>query len=479
MQLFAGKNVTVIGLGIEGQDLVRFFAEEGAHVTVSDAKSPERLEAQLAAIAGLDVTLSLGANRRESVEGADLVAVTQGAPLSLPPVERARELGIRITSLTELFLQLCPGIVVGISGSSGKTTTTSLVGAILTASGRPTVVGGNIGRPLLSLLGSIAPETWIVLEVSHTQLLLTDRSPHVACLTNVTPNHLDQFSWEAYVDLKRNLIRHQTPADLTILNLDNAITREMAGDTAGCALYFSLSPNIPGDGAFVRQDQIFQRWIGREAAVLPVADIPLRGRHNVENVVCATAVAAACGVDPETTAASIRSFQPVPHRLERVAEIDGASYYNDSIATTPERTLAGLHSFDETIVLLLGGRDKHLPLEDLATEANRRCRGVICFGEAGDLLASAIKAAHPHRICEPTIRRVATLEDAVQAAANMAQAGDVVLLSPACNSFDAYDNFERRGEAFRALVRAHADQAGGPIADSRLRSKEAQSSNEA
>jgi UDP-N-acetylmuramoylalanine--D-glutamate ligase len=451
---YAGRRVAVIGLGIEGQDLVRFFATQGASVIVSDAKPASALSSQLGAIADLEIELSLGENEDSAVEGADLVAVTQGAPLDLPSLVLARTRGIPITSRTRLFFERCSGPIVGISGSSGKTTTTSLVGAIFAESGRHTVVGGNIGGPLLTRLNEVDASTWVVLEVSHTQLQLTDRSPYVACLTNITPNHLDRFTWPEYVNLKRNLIAHQSRDDVAVLNLDNEVTRAMTSDTPAKILHFSLGSELPGDGALLRDGWVWLRLTGTETRVLPLNEIPLRGQHNVENVVCATAIAAACGIPAPPIREAVRSFRAVPHRLEHVDDIDGVAYYNDSIATAPERTLAGMRSFSEPLVLLLGGREKHLPLEELAAEAASRCRAVICFGEAGTLLAQACVSAHAQGSCAPFIRVVDTLEDSVQLAHHQARNGDVVLLSPACTSFDAYDNFEQRGEAFRSFVKA-------------------------
>jgi UDP-N-acetylmuramoylalanine--D-glutamate ligase len=450
----AGMRVTVIGLGIEGQDLVRFFATRGAIVTVSDAKPAAALARQLDAIAGLPVRLSLGENRADIVDGADLVAVSQGAPLSLPPIARAIELGIPLTSRTRFFLEHCRGTVVGISGSSGKTTTTSLVGSIFAASGRPYVVGGNIGGPLLSRLDDISEDTWAILEISHTQLVMAQQSPHIACLTNVTPNHLDHFTWDEYVGLKQNLIAYQTAEDLVILNLDNEITRGFGASARGQLLHFSVRSAIPGDGAFLQNERLVVRRAGIEQDVLPVTEVPLRGRHNVENAVCAAAVASACDIPAAVIAEGIRGFQAVPHRLEMVRNLGGISYYNDSIATTPERTLAGLRSFEQPLVLLLGGREKHLPLEELADEAARRCRAVICFGEAAALLAHACCVAHPQGSSAPFIRAVPGLRDAVGLASSLAQDGDVVLLSPACTSFDAYENFEERGAEFRTLIQS-------------------------
>jgi UDP-N-acetylmuramoylalanine--D-glutamate ligase len=456
---YSGMRVTVFGLGVEGLDLVRFFSSQGAWVTVSDAKPAEMLGPALAAVADLELVLSLGGNSADAVESADLVAVAQGVPLDLPPIVRARERGIPVTSRTELFFDLCQGTIVGISGSSGKTTTTSLVGAIIGASGRDCVVGGNIGGPLLSRLPEINETTWVVLEISHTQLQLADRSPHIACLTNVTPNHLDRFSWDEYVALKHRLIAHQAANDLAILNFDDPITRDWTEGAAAEVLTFSTTSSVPADGAFLRGQQVIARRHGNETAVLPTADIPLRGAHNVENVLAAIAVAAACEVPMQIAADAVRHFHAPPHRLEVVDSVAGVTYINDSIATTPERTLAGLRSFEQPIVLLLGGRDKHLPLEELAQESSRRCRAVVCFGEAADLLAAACRSAHPHGLCAPVIRNSRTLSDAVGFAAALAQEGDVVLLSPACTSFDAYDNFEQRGAEFRTLVRGLASSA--------------------
>ena len=464
---FAQQRVTVIGLGVEGTDLARFFAEQGARVTVSDAKPAERLGPSLKAIADLDLKLSLGGNAEAAVDGADLVALSQGVPLDLPAVRRARERGIPLTSRTRLFFELCPGTIVGISGSSGKTTTTSLVGAIVAADGRECVVGGNIGGPLLDKLGQIGPNTWVVLEISHTQLQMTDCSPHIACLTNVTPNHLDRFSWDEYVGLKRNLIAHQSGGDVAVLNFDDPITRSWAGLTASGVLAFSRLPDPEHDGAFLRDGQIICRCAGTERTVLRIDEIPLRGAHNVDNVLAAVATAAACDVPIPLAAGAIRHFSAPPHRLEVVGSAGGVTYVNDSIATTPERTLAGLRAFKEPIVLLLGGREKHLPLEELADECSRRCHAVVCFGEAGELLATACKSGHLHGTCDPTVRSVASLADALAAAARLARPGDVVLMSPACTSFDAYDNFEQRGAEFRALVtelnenrEVHSSQSG-------------------
>lgn len=452
----AGKRVTVLGLGIEGVDLVRFLVAHGAEVTASDAKTADRLRTALERLEGLPVRYSLGANRPEDVAGAEYLFVSQSVPLDIPAVQEARRRGIPVSSMTRLFMELCPAPIVGITGSSGKTTTTSLVGAMFAAAGRPHVVGGNIGVGLLDLLDRVTPEMTVVLELSHTQLQLTDRSPHVACVLNVTSNHLDRFSWDEYRGLKRNILAYQSTDDVAVLNRDDAESAAMASVAKGAVHWFSVRRDVEGDGAFVRDGVVTVRRRGVEEPVVPVNAIPLRGEHNVANVVAAAAVGAACGLPADAMERGVRTFQPVPHRLEFVAEIDGVEYYNDSIATTPERTRAGMRSFDEPLVLLLGGREKHLPLDDLVRDALERCHAVILFGEAAPLLEAAFEAgvAHVPYEARPAIRRVTTLEEAVEAARAEAAPGDVVLLSPACTSFDAYENFEQRGDHFRRLVRA-------------------------
>lgn len=454
------KRVTVLGLGIEGVDLVRYLASHGAIVTVSDLKSPEELSRRIQELDGLPVRFSLGEHRVDDIASAELVFVSQGVPLTLPALKEARKRGVPVSSMTKLFLELCPGAVIGITGSSGKTTTTALVAAMFTACGRRHVVGGNIGVGLLGLLDQIAPEMWVVMEMSHTQLETAERSPHIACVLNVTPNHLDRYSWEEYTALKLRILQHQSRKDIAVLNLDDEVACSFATEAPGQVVWFSGRRVPSGDAAFIREGAVVWRKGAVETKLLPVDEIPLRGAHNVANVLAAVAVAAIAGLESDAIARAVREFTPVPHRLELVGRIDDVAYYNDSIATTPERTLAGLASFSEPVVLLLGGREKKLPLEDLAREAVGRCRAVVCFGEAGPMLEEALRSAAGASTSPPPVERVQTLEQAVRAARNHAQAGDVVLLAPACTSYDAYQNFEERGEDFRRIVGRLAAKGG-------------------
>ncbi|MBI2887678.1 MAG: UDP-N-acetylmuramoyl-L-alanine--D-glutamate ligase [Chloroflexi bacterium] len=450
-----GRRVTVVGLGIEGTALVRHLAAEGAQVTVSDAKPAEALAANLARIADLPVRLSLGANRPEDCLEADVVFVSQGVPLDISALAQARQQGVPFSSVTRLFMERCPAPILGITGSAGKTTTTALAGAIFQAAGQPALVGGNIGVMLLDRLAELTPRHWAVLEISHTQLELTDRSPRVAVVTNISPSHADRYpSMEQYIALKERMFRFQGPEDWLALNWDDPVTRGMAARAPGKVTWFSLHKAPPGDGAFIREGTIHLRQAGGETAVLPAEEIRLMGEHNVANVLAACAATAAAGAAPEAMATAVRTFTGVEHRLEWVRQAVGADYYNDSIATTPERTVAGLRCFNRPVILLAGGREKHLPLESWVAEVTRRCAGIVFFGEAGPLLEQALAPRWDGR---ESLVRVPSLEEAVAAAARLARPADVVLLSPACTSFDQYPNFEARGRHFKELVEALPD----------------------
>jgi UDP-N-acetylmuramoylalanine--D-glutamate ligase len=457
-----GKRVTVIGLGIEGVDVARYAASHGAvEVTVIDSRPAPALTARLDQLRGLAIRFALGPESTADIARCDVLFASQSVRMTHPLLDEARRRGIRISSMTREFMELCPGPTIGITGSSGKTTTTALVAHMLATAGVPFRAGGNIGVGLLGLVDGMDERTWAVIEISHTQLQLTDRSPHVGAVLNVTPNHLDRFTWDEYVALKQNLVRHATADDYVVLNLDEPVSAAMHKLSPARVVHFTSTDAIPGDGAFLRDGAVFVRRDAVEAMVLDVSEIPLRGRHNVENVLAASAIASAAGIEPPVIAAAIRSFEPVPHRLELVGEVEGVRYVNDSIATTPERTLAGIRAFAEPLVLLLGGKDKDLPKDDLAQEALERCSGIVYFGADGALLEAVVEASAASVPFEdrPITARVATLAEAVEQARGMAGPGDVVLLSPACTSFDAYANFEERGEEFRRLVRAMQAEA--------------------
>ncbi len=455
---FAGLRVGVVGLGVEGIDIVRFLHREGAaEIVVSERKPIDALRESIRALGGIPVAIEAGGNDPGLAARVDALFVSQGVPGDLPLLAAARDAGLPVTAMMRLFLQRCPAPVIGITGSAGKTTVTSLVGAMFEAAGRPAFVGGNIGRGLLSALDEIGPETTVVLEISHTQLARTDRSPRLAAVLNVTPNHLDQFSWDGYVDLKRNLVRWQRPGDLAVLPGDEPVAAGFAADTPATVHRFGMGP-FGGPGATIAGGRIV--WRDGDAAhdVCPAADVRLPGAHNRDNVLAAVAIGGAWGLPPAAMAAAIRGFTGVPHRLETVAEVAGVRYVDDSIATTPERTVAALRALGGPIVLLLGGREKRLPLDPLAEAARGRLRGAVGFGEAGGAFTEALRAAG----AAPSVAAYDDLAGAVAAARSIARPGDTVLLSPAGTSFDAYPNFAARGDHFRALARGEegADDAG-------------------
>ncbi|MXZ88992.1 MAG: UDP-N-acetylmuramoyl-L-alanine--D-glutamate ligase [Dehalococcoidia bacterium] len=442
----ADARALVYSLGIEGRDLARWLLARGASVTMADSRTEQQLEAAGATPPdGVERTV-----RGELLdpEGFDLLAVSQSVLRDHLNIVRAHELGIPVVSQLALALRLCRGRVVGVTGSSGKSTTTALVGAMAERAGIDHLVGGNLGGSLLDRIEAVAETTSVILEMSHTQLQYTDRSPAIAAVTNITPNHLDQFSWPDYVDLKRSILQYQDSDGLAILNADDETSRELRADVRGRLAEVSLAGPVAGDGAWLEGDAIMSRRGGAAERVASTSDLRLRGRHNVANAVLAVAIAGAMGLSREAIADTLGRFPGLPHRLQVVGRAHGAVWINDSISTSPERAVAALEAVTEPAILLLGGREKDLPLDKLRATAGDRCRAAVCFGEAATPFAEAMAGA------VETVVRVETLDEAVAAAATIAREGDVVLLSPAGTSFDAYPRFEARGEAFAALVAA-------------------------
>jgi UDP-N-acetylmuramoylalanine--D-glutamate ligase len=445
-----GQRALLVGLGARTHvALARFMAQHGAAVTITDAKPADRLATEMALLGDLPVRYALGRHRVEDFIAADVVYVSPGVPADLPEIVAARRAGRPISSEMALFFALCAAPIVGITGSAGKTTTTSLVGAMLQAAGRRTWVGGNIGTPLIEHVLEIAPSDWVVLELSSFQLELLEQSPHVAAVLNITPNHLERHgTLAAYAEAKRNILRYQQPDDWAVLGYDNPITHAFGAACAGHVLYVSTQVPV-GAGTFVRDGTLWLRWRGQETPIMRRDELQLPGEHNVANALAACAVAAACGVSTVAMAEVLRTFAGVEHRLETVRLWRGVRFVNDSIATAPERTVAALRSIDGPLILLVGGRLKQgVALHELAALARQRARLVVAFGEAGDVLAQALMAADG----PSAVRRVADLRAAFDVAVAATQPGDVVLLSPAGTSFDAFRDFEERGRAFKALV---------------------------
>ena len=447
-----GKRVMVLGLARQGIALARFLAEQGAHVTVSDVKTAEQLAEAIKGLEGLAIQCALGGHPMELLDGCDLLCLSGGVPVDLPIVVKAQERGIALANDAQIFVERCPVPVIGITGSAGKTTTTVLTGEMLKAAGFKTWVGGNIGNPLIADLANIMPDDQVVMELSSFQLEVMTTSPHIAAVLNITPNHLDRhLSMEAYIAAKKRILDFQDLKDVAILGYDDVEARKLSGDACGYVRFFSQQALV-GRGAFVRDGNIVLRR-DEEQVVCAVCDLKLRGPHNVWNVLAACALAGEAGAGVEAMAQVATSFAGVAHRLQLVRELRGVRYYDDSIATAPERLIAALRSFDEPIVLLCGGRDKHLPWEEAARLMVERVSHVVLFGEMAGLVKSQVsnlQSQMPNS--EFHVHEAGTLESAVQIAAQMAQPGDVVLLSPGGTSFDAFGDFAERGTKFAEYV---------------------------
>lgn len=451
--VYEGERATIVGLGREGTALARFLVQHGAEVTVTDIKKEELLKDQMADLAGLPIKYHLGEHPEEVLQ-ADVVFVSPGVPQGIPILVEARHRGIALSSETRLFFGLCPAPIIGVTGSSGKTTTTSLVGEIMKADGRRTFVGGNIGSPLIDIVEQIGPQDAVVMELSSFQLEVLDQSPHVAAVLNLSPNHLDRHeSMDDYVAAKSNIVRFQTEEDYVVLNADQKLTRELSEICRGQTVLFSRQGRVDR-GAFLEDGQATVRWGDVDHRICKASEIGLLGLHNVENVLAACAIASAAGARVRAMRSAVVSFQGVEHRLELVEEVDGVRYYDDSIATSPQRTIAALDSFTDPVILLAGGREKHLPLDALAERILQTVKALVLFGEAAPLLEQAV-AEKEHQQAGERLRlfRSSDLAQAVQTAARIAQPADVVLLSPACTSFDSYRDFAERGDHFKSLVR--------------------------
>lgn len=451
------RSVVILGLARQGKALARFLVEQGARVTVSDARSAEALRGTLAELEGLPLRYVLGGHPLELLDGCDLLCLSGGVPNDLPIVQEAARRGIPLSNDAQEFMARSPAPVIGITGSAGKTTTTALVGEMVRAAGFTTWVGGNIGNPLITDLGRMQPTDRVVMELSSFQLELMTVSPAVAGVLNITPNHLDRHkTMAAYQAAKAHIVQHQRPDDVAVLGYDEPNARSLATQTAAQVRYFSGSAEVE-EGTFLRGETLVLRRDGRETEIIRRDELRLRGLHNVLNVLAAAALADAAGVPVAAMRSAIIGFTGVEHRLEEVRRWQGVLWVNDSIATAPERVLAALASFTEPLILLAGGRDKDLPWEEFARRAVRRVRVVITFGEAAGLIQRHLEAAWAEVGAAATLETLipaGTLEQAVTEAAARARPGEVVLLSPGGTSFDAFRDFAERGERFRQLVAA-------------------------
>jgi UDP-N-acetylmuramoylalanine--D-glutamate ligase len=448
---YRGRRVVILGMARQGIALARYLTDHRATVVVSDLRPAEELTHSLAQLTDVPVTTVLGGHPVSLLDGADLVCLSGGVPTDAPIVREANSRGIPITNDTQIFLERCPSPVIGITGSAGKTTTTALVGELcrlgLATADRRVWVGGNIGRSMLPDLAEIRPDDLVVMELSSFQLEILSQSPCMAAVLNLTPNHLDRHkTMERYAAAKARILEYQTETGIAVLGRDDAGAWSLRDRVRGRLRLFSAEA-IVEPGAFVRDGRITVRNEKEEAAVCPIGEVRLRGGHNLLNLLAALALADAAEVSIPAMAEIARTFAGVEHRLELVRELNGVQWYDDSIATAPERMMAALRAFSEPIVLLVGGRDKDLPWSGAASLIAERVRDLVLFGEAAGLVHSHLDVSRLR-----TVAQVDSLEAAVETAARLARPGDVVLLSPGGTSFDAYRDYAERGDHFRALV---------------------------
>lgn len=453
-----GKRVVIIGAARQGLALARYLARHGAQVTLNDRREAGQMQHEINTLAATGVAWALGGHPISLLDApTDLLCISGGVPLNNPLVVEAAKRGIALSNDTQIFMEAVPCKTIGITGSAGKTTTTTLLGRIAQsgAAGRygRVWVGGNIGDPLINYLDEMQPSDLAILEISSFQLEQMTLSPRIGAILNITPNHLDRHgTMEAYTAAKARMIAFQTESDVAVLGRDDPGAWSQTGLVRGRLLSFGFSPLADGqDGAFVENDRFYIREGGQTVPLNVELDIELRGHHNALNILAACTLAHAAGFTPQAMKSGISDFRGVPHRLEYVRSWHGAQFYNDSIATAPERAIAAVKSFDGPMVLMLGGRDKDLPWEDLGALVRQRVEHVVIFGESAAKIAAAIGERAPGS--KPfSVVRCANLREAVAAAARLAQPGYVVLFAPGGTSFDEFRDFEERGERFKTWV---------------------------
>lgn len=449
-----GKRVLVVGLGKSGIASALFLKAHGAQVTVSDAKPPDQLSEDINHLLDRGIVVETGGHGERTFRGQDLIVVSPGVPVDSPPLMQARSLGEPVIGEIELAARFLPKNIVAITGSNGKTTTTSLTGEVLAAGGYRAIVGGNIGTPAISLVEQATAESFVVLEVSSFQLETIETfRPKIAVVLNVTPDHLDRHrTFEAYVNAKARIFENQQAEDFAVLNADDPACAGMATRTRAQIFWFSRKKEMK-QGAYVHQGKIVFRDARGPQEIMLVSEISLKGSHNLENVLAAVSVGTLLGCAPEKIRLAVQEFKAVEHRLEFVATIRGVEYYNDSKATNVDATIKALESFPANIHLILGGKDKGSDYGVLNNLLRERVKRVYTIGAAATKIESQIRASNAD------IVRAETLENAVKRAAETANSGDIVLLAPACASFDQFRNYEHRGKVFKEAVRELAGKS--------------------
>jgi UDP-N-acetylmuramoylalanine--D-glutamate ligase len=450
---FSNKRVLVVGLGKSGVASALYLKSKGARVTISDSKPQEEFKEEIPVLLDNGIAVETGGHGDRTFQGQDLIVVSPGVPVDAKPLVQARALGEKVIGEIELAAEVFPGTIIAITGSNGKTTTTTLAGEIVAAGGFSTIVGGNIGTPAISLVEGADRKTVAVLEVSSFQLeTIQAFHPHIAVILNITPDHLDRHrTFAVYTDAKARIFENQTAKDFSVLNADDRTCVELAGRTNGQVFWFSRKKEVK-QGAYVHEGHVFFRDSGGQTEILQVSDIPLKGAHNIENVLAAVCVGALQGCKPEQIRKAVREFTAVEHRLEHVATIRGVEYYNDSKATNVDATIKALESFPANIHIILGGKDKGSDYTVLSDLLRARVKRVYTIGAAAAKIESQIKGSID-------ILHAETLENAIKRATDSAKPGDVILLAPACASFDQFRSYEHRGRVFKEVVAEIAEQA--------------------
>jgi len=445
-----GKRVLVVGLGKSGVASAIFLKDRGARVSVSDAKTEDQLRSAIPALLDKGISVETGGHGERTFRDQDLIVVSPGVPTDVPQLEKARAHRIPIIGEVELASRFLKGHIIAITGSNGKTTTTALAGEVIGMGGYEVLVGGNIGTPAISLVPDATSDTYNVLEISSFQLeSIQTFHPQIAVILNITPDHLDRHhSFDAYALAKARIFENQTTQDNAVLNADDPTCTGLAGKTSAHVHWFSRVREVDR-GAFLRDGKIFSRDEGGDQEIMPVSGITLKGAHNLENVLAAVCVGRIVGCEPHRIRRAVEEFKAVEHRLEYVTTIRGVEYYNDSKATNVDATIKALEAFSGSIHVILGGKDKGSDYSVLKALLQARAKRVYTIGAAAEKIESQIGGAAP-------VLRAETLETAVRRAAELAAPGDIVLLAPACASFDQFESYEHRGRVFKEAVHALA-----------------------
>ncbi len=456
IESFKGKKVTVMGLGLFGGGVgaVKYLVSQGADVTVTDLKSAEELSASLKLLENLNFKLRLDEHIEEDFVNVDTLVASPAVPNDSKFLQLAIENGVRIDSELSIFFRRCPAPIIGVTGSNGKSTTTSLLGEMLKDAGIKTWVGGNIGISLLENLEEIQTDDVVVLEISSFQLEYLARiemSPHISIITNIAPNHLDRHqTMENYTGAKKAIINYQQDNDYAIMNYDDPTLKKWEGESKGSHLWFSTAKELE-HGAFLKNNEIIINHNSRRTVIPCSPQINIKGIHNRQNIMAASYAATLMRADAESIKKTITGFTGLEHRLESVRTINGVQYYNDSKATTPEAAIAGIKAFDNPAILIAGGYDKQVSLHQFAQECVRNTKSIILIGDTAETIQKLVQEIKGEKM-KPEVFMAASLDESVKKASEIAKPGDIVLLSPACASFGMFANYEERGKIFKELV---------------------------